>query len=156
LQVSGKAGKTPENDLVGVAGFEPATPASRTSLPVGKHQQNQRISKSFDHCYRRLFTGFRWSIGGWKQPCFDCPSTYEETQHLLIKSHPQAALTQRVFRHVHVSSSIEIPIEFSFVGTQGGRERVVGSNRPVFESGGRYKQSPTHLERLFSKTYRAA
>ena len=34
LQVSGKAGKTPENVsenvLVGVAGFEPATPASRT------------------------------------------------------------------------------------------------------------------------------
>ena len=39
LQVSGKAGKTPENVsenvLVGVAGFEPATPASRTQCSTG-------------------------------------------------------------------------------------------------------------------------
>src|SRR6478736_5794260 len=30
LKVLGKKGKTPDNVLVGVAGFEPATPASRT------------------------------------------------------------------------------------------------------------------------------
>jgi len=38
------------------------------------------------------------------------------------ESHLQAALIQRAFRHVHVSSSIEITMEFSFVGIQGGRE----------------------------------
>ena len=35
LKASGKAGKTPEIDLVGVAGFEPATPASRTQCSTG-------------------------------------------------------------------------------------------------------------------------
>ncbi len=49
----------------------------------------------------------------------------------MIKSHLQAALIQRAFRHVHVSSSIEITMEFSFVGIQGRRERVIGSNRTV-------------------------
>jgi hypothetical protein len=47
----------------------------------------------------------------------------------LIKSHLQAVLVQSVFRHVLVSSSIEIAIEFSFVGIQGRRERAIGSNR---------------------------
>ena len=49
----------------------------------------------------------------------------------MIKSHPQAALIQRVFRHVHDSSRMEITMEFSFVGIQGRRERVIGSNRTV-------------------------
>ena len=52
--------------MVGVAGFEPATPASRTLLLVGKYQQNQRFSSSFNRDYRRLFMEFRWLIGGWK------------------------------------------------------------------------------------------
>ena len=47
----------------------------------------------------------------------------------MIKSHLQAALFQRAFRHVHVSSGIEIAIEFSFVGIQERREGVIGSNR---------------------------
>jgi hypothetical protein len=37
----------------------------------------------------------------------------------MIKSHSQAVLIQRVFRHVHVSSSIEITMEVSLVGIQG-------------------------------------
>jgi hypothetical protein len=49
----------------------------------------------------------------------------------MIKSHLQAVLVQSVFRHVLVSSSIEIAIEFSFVGIQGRRERAIGSNRTV-------------------------
>src|ERR1700738_5372019 len=35
LKALGKRGKTPKNDLVGVAGFEPATPASRTQCSTG-------------------------------------------------------------------------------------------------------------------------
>src|SRR6478672_2085262 len=35
LKVLGKKGKTPDNVLVGVAGFEPATPASRTQCSTG-------------------------------------------------------------------------------------------------------------------------
>jgi hypothetical protein len=48
LQVSGKAGKTPENDLVGVAGFEPATPASRTQQTPPNAQQLQRLNETLD------------------------------------------------------------------------------------------------------------
>jgi hypothetical protein len=40
----------------------------------------------------------------------------------MIKSHLQAALIQRVFRHVHGSSSIEITVEFSFVGIALARQ----------------------------------
>jgi hypothetical protein len=40
----------------------------------------------------------------------------------MIKSHLQAALVQRVFQHVHVSSSTEITVEFSFVGMQECRD----------------------------------
>jgi hypothetical protein len=43
-------------------------PASRTLLPVRSYQQNQRYLNSVDYHYRRLFTGFRWSIGGWDSP----------------------------------------------------------------------------------------
>ena len=54
----------------------------------------------------------------------------------MIKSQPYAALIQRAFRHVHVSTGIEITMEFSFVGIQGRREAWIGSNRTVggFES----------------------
>jgi hypothetical protein len=38
LKMLGKEGKKPDVYLVGVAGFEPATPASRTLLSAGKHQ----------------------------------------------------------------------------------------------------------------------
>src|SRR5712664_303790 len=40
----------------------------------------------------------------------------------MIKSHLQAALLQRVFRHVHVSSTTGITMEFSFVGIRGCRD----------------------------------
>jgi hypothetical protein len=38
-------------------------------------------------------------------------------------------LDQRAFRHVHVSSSTEITMDFSFVGIQGRREGAIGSYR---------------------------
>jgi hypothetical protein len=50
---------------------------------------------------------------------------------LMIKSRPQAALIQHVFRDVHGSSSIEITMEFSVVGILGRRGRAIGSNHPV-------------------------
>src|SRR6267143_1970390 len=49
----------------------------------------------------------------------------------MIKSHSQAVLVQSLFRHVLVSSSIKIVIEFSLVGILGRRERVIGSNHTV-------------------------
>jgi len=36
-----KKDEKPSDILVGVAGFEPATPASRTLLSIGEYQQNQ-------------------------------------------------------------------------------------------------------------------
>jgi hypothetical protein len=69
----------------------------------------------------------------------------------LIKSHPQAALIQRVFRHVHASSSIEITMEFSLVGIQGRRERVIGPNRSVRVRVGKAIQPFHHwLKRLMA------
>src|SRR3979409_1714939 len=47
---------------------------------------------------------------------------------------------QCLFRHALVSSSIEITMEFSFVGIQGRRERVIGSNRTV---GGSSRETAT-------------
>jgi len=60
--------------------------------------------------------------------------TRARTWDPMIKSQPYVALIQRAFRHVHVSSSIEITMEFSFVGIQGRRERVIGSIRMVGSS----------------------
>src|SRR6202011_3780830 len=57
--------------------------------------------------------------------------TRARTWDPMNKSHPQAIWIQRGFRHVHDSSRIEITMEFSFVGIQGRRERVIGSNRTV-------------------------
>jgi hypothetical protein len=50
----------------------------------------------------------------------------------MIKSHLQAALVQRAFRHVHVSSGIEIAIEFSFVGIE---DAVKGRSERTAHSG---------------------
>ena len=36
---------------------------------------------------------------------------------------------QRAFRHIHVSSSTEITMDFSFVGIRGRREEAIGSYR---------------------------
>jgi hypothetical protein len=58
----------------------------------------------------------------------------------MIKSQPYAVLIQRAFRHVHVSSSTEITMEFSFVGIKGRRQRVIGSNRAV---GGSSRETAT-------------
>jgi hypothetical protein len=57
--------------------------------------------------------------------------TRARTWDPLIKNQPQPALIQRAFRHLHVSSSTEITTEFSFVGMQGSRERVIGLNHTV-------------------------
>jgi hypothetical protein len=62
----------------------------------------------------------------------------------LIKSHSQAVLVQSLFRHVLVSSSIKIVIEFSLVGIQGRRERVIGSNYTV---GGSSQERDSVLQR---------
>ena len=59
---------------------------------------------------------------------------------LMIKSQPDAALIQRAFRHVHVSSSNKITMEFSSVGMQERRERVIESNCTV---GGSRRESAT-------------
>jgi hypothetical protein len=49
----------------------------------------------------------------------------------MIKSHLQAPLIQHVFRHVHVSSSMEITMEFSFVGNPLFRQTIQCSNPPT-------------------------
>jgi hypothetical protein len=54
--------------------------------------------------------------------------TRARTWDPMIKSHSQVVLVQSLFRHVLVSTSIKIVIEFSLVGMQGRRERVIGSN----------------------------
>jgi hypothetical protein len=76
------------------------------------------------------------------------PPTFRNVRHLseppvwdpMIKSRPQAALVERAFRHVHVSSSTEITMEFSFVGMQRCREGAIGSNRSF---GGSMRESAT-------------
>jgi hypothetical protein len=62
------------------------------------------------------------------------------TWNPMIKSRQQAVLVQRSFRHVHVSSGIEIAIEFSFVGIEGCREGAIGSHRTF---GGSSRESAT-------------
>jgi hypothetical protein len=59
----------------------------------------------------------------------------------MIKSQRYGTIFQRLFRHVHLSSSIDITLEFSLVGTQSRRERVIGSNRTVGGSS-RERDSP--------------
>jgi hypothetical protein len=62
------------------------------------------------------------------------------TWNPMIKSRQQAVLVQRSCRHVHVSSGIEIAIEFSFVGIEGCREGAIGSHRTF---GGSSRESAT-------------
>ena len=57
--------------------------------------------------------------------------TRARTWDPMIKSQRYGKIFQRLFRHVHVSSNIEITVEFSLVGIPGRRERVIGSNRTV-------------------------
>jgi hypothetical protein len=57
--------------------------------------------------------------------------TRARTWDPMIKSQRYGKIFQRLFRLVLVSSNIEIAVEFSLVGIQGRRERVIGSNRTV-------------------------
>jgi hypothetical protein len=64
----------------------------------------------------------------------------------MIMSRPQAVLFQSEFRHVHVSSSIEITMEFPFVGLQGCRDGAIGSDaHSGLKSGERFIRSPLDL-----------
>jgi hypothetical protein len=90
---------------------------------------NPKVPQRRPAGYSKFYNDIRLLFGG---------RTRARTWDPMIKSHLQAALIQRVFRHVHVSSSIEITMEFSFVGIQGRRERVIGSNRTV---GGSIRES---------------
>jgi hypothetical protein len=51
---SGKEGKKPSDYLVGVAGFEPATPASRTQCSTGlSHTPTRRRLIALGFAYRK-------------------------------------------------------------------------------------------------------
>jgi hypothetical protein len=50
--------------MVGVAGFEPATPASRTSFPSRQPLYFQYFSSAFDHSLRVSFTLFFGGFSG--------------------------------------------------------------------------------------------
>jgi len=52
--------------LVGVAGFEPATPASRTLASVENPTDFQSFAQQIAGDYLGLFTVFRWLSGDWR------------------------------------------------------------------------------------------
>jgi hypothetical protein len=84
-----------------------------------------------------------WSFGVGCKSLICGERTGARTWDPMIKSQPYAVLIQRAFRHVHVSSSTEITMEFSFVGIKGrsSKSHRIEPRSWGFQSGDRYRFS---------------